>query len=117
MIEQEILDRIKELAEECELDLYNVISTYEIFKTYEIIDDITALQCLEVYCQQRMTYEIRNKDNNPIIGDDYINSEDYTINYALYDIKEDEAIPYLSQEFLKINGPKIAGCDFSLGYR
>jgi hypothetical protein len=92
-----------------ELEREYGISFSQIMKYYTILKDIPCVangseenfrECLEIVIQDRVS-------NSFIVGqkefkDDVMRvnkSLDYSISYALYYIYDEEAIPYLSEEF------------------
>lgn len=110
-------DQLETLAKEYDFDLNELMEYYdEISKIPCVVngDDELLLRCLETIVSGLKTndQEIEfqklqpgNRENDkPFIDTDKLVSKEYIISDALYRTYDDEAIPFLSDEYAELKG-------------
>lgn len=101
-MEEEVFERINEIAETYEFPVSKVKEYYEKLLTYPFVSDKSEellFECLEKIISERMSQSFIVKTTELNLYEDkrYRNSEE-TIDSFLYEVYGEEAIPYISEE-------------------
>lgn len=95
-------DRLLELESEYEISFSTIMRYYTLLMSIPCVkerDEEQLYLCLETLIQDRVTTEFKQEEMNRNGETGVYKSLEYSVSDALYRIYEDEAIPYLCDEY------------------
>lgn len=92
---EEILQKVEELSAEYNINKHIVLKYYNDLCTYDCYEETLGMDCLELVCQRRVSANVSIQGEKK-----YRESLNYSIEYSLYDVYQEKAIPCLTNDYL-----------------
>lgn len=95
MFEEELKERVNYLVETYGFRKNRIMSWYNLLKDYPCFEEGSGLDALEELCQRRTSTSEVKYTSSPC--EETLRR---SVEYALYNVYYEEALPYLSEEFV-----------------